>query len=277
MSVIATAMSQKYNKYNKYDEQEHELSLYGIGGYFPVPYVLSGNGKKGGNIGGSAGVEYIFHFNPSIGIIMGVEMADYRSKVSFGSAYDEYNTGTGKNMLKFSYSLRDFEERQNIMQLSIPIMVQYSLPLDSYGSVSLYAAGGLKLGFPLKAKTRITQGTVTTSGYYPYENIEYKNLPKHGFVTDEPLPDVRRDIDVGFSNTILAFDVGARFSLTDKIGLYTGLYLDYRLLGTGNRQYRNLIEYNDPALIYNSVLNTGLMNRENMMSIGLKVKIGLKL
>jgi hypothetical protein len=283
MSVIATATPQKNKKY-KYDKNEHELLLYGVGGSLPVPYTVSDDGKKGGNFGGGAGLEYICHFNSSFGIVTGFEMADYRSKASFGSVADEYDMGTGKNLMRFSYALTDFEERQSLIQFSVPVMVQYSLPLGDYSPVSLYAAGGLKLGFPLKAKTHVTRGTITTSGYYPYENIEYSTLPQHGFFTDASLPavteatltDDNRNVDFGFLTTMLALDVGARFSLTDKIGLYTGLYFDYRINMESNRN-RRIVEYNESAVVYNSILNTGLTSRANMVSIGLKVKIGLKL
>jgi hypothetical protein len=254
------------------------LSIYGIGGYSPVNYTLSDNGSKSGGIGGGAGLGYTFNINPSLGIVTGVEMSMYASEASYGRLQKEYGSGTGENRLQFSYSVNGYKETQSIRLFSIPVMVQYSLPLGS-GSARFFASGGFKLGFPISATADISPGTATTFGYYAYEDITYVNLPQHGFINNVKLPDVSRDIDLGFS-TSLALETGVRFTLTDKIGLYTGLYFDYGLNSIQKIDDRHLLEYdvaNESSFKYNSVLNTALTDKVNLLSIGLKVRVSIKL
>jgi hypothetical protein len=79
----------------------------------------------------------------------------------------------------FNYSLRGYSEKQNAVLLTVPLMVKYSLPLGS-GATTYYASGGLKFGIPVSAKASISPGTVTTSGYYSFEDGTYTDLPQYG-------------------------------------------------------------------------------------------------
>jgi hypothetical protein len=272
--IFTAAKAQNVQK----DERKHELSIYGLGGYSPINFALDSRGSKSGSMGGGAGLGYTFNINSSLGIVTGVEMTMYGAEISFDNVSGEYDEGKDKQQLQFSYSLNGYEEKQSITVFSIPVMAQYSLPLGS-GSTKFYASGGFKLGFPIVAKADIKPGTAKTSGYYAHENITYENLPQHGFVTDLVLQNVKQDLKPGFS-AALALEAGARFSLTDKIDLYTGAYLDYGLNSIQKTNDRHLLEYdsfNETTFKHNSVLDTGLTSKANMLSAGLKLRIGFKL
>jgi hypothetical protein len=279
--MAATAMAQDDPKQDdpKQDIKKHELSIYGLGGYSPIGYTLDKNGSKSGSMGGGAGLGYTFNISPSIGIVTGVEMTTYSAEASFDNIDGEYNDGTGINSLLFSYSLSSYKEIQNVILFSIPVMAQYSLPLGG-GSTKFYASGGFKLGFPINAEADISMpGTITTTGYYDHEKVVYVNIPQHGFVSNAKLPDVKKDIDLGVS-VALALETGACFTLTDKLNLYTGLYFDYGLNNIQKVNDRHLLEYdasNESSFKHNSVLNTALVDKVNLVSVGLKVRIGFKL
>ena len=145
--LMITTAAQAQN-FRKQDVPKHELSIYGLVGYSPLLYTLSQEGAKSGGIGGGAGLGYTFNINPSLGLVVGVEMSTYSSEASYSSIPDTYKTGTGDNELKFSYSLNNYKETQNVTLFSIPIMAQYSLPVNSGGTIRFYASGGFKLGFP---------------------------------------------------------------------------------------------------------------------------------
>ncbi|MDR2026196.1 MAG: hypothetical protein LBQ01_01390, partial [Prevotellaceae bacterium] len=219
-----------------------------------------------------------FAVNPSLGITAGVEMSTYTAEASFGSISKEYEEGTGRDRLKFLYSLKDFRETQNVTVFSVPVTARYSLPLG-HGSTGFYASGGFKFGFPVTAKADISPGTAMTSGYYYHEGVGYVNLPQHGFLNNVKLPDVSADTDLGFS-AALTLETGLRFTLTGKIDLYTGLYFDYGLNSIQRTDSRHLLEYdasNESAFRYSSVLNTALTDKINLLNVGLKVRISLKL
>jgi hypothetical protein len=267
---------------------KHELSIYGLGGFSSLSYTLSDNGSKSGGIGGGAGLGYTFNISPSLGIVMGLEMNTFTSEASFANVSEkstEYRLGTGdNNLFRFSYSLKNYKETQNVTLFSIPVMVQYSLPLGG-GATKFYVSGGFKLGFPISATADLSPGSATTNGYFSDENVKYENLPTHGFASNISLPDSKQDLDLGFS-AALALEAGLRFTLTDKIGLYTGLYFDYGLNSIQKVNDKHSLEYdlnhlseydrvNERPFLYHSVLNTGLVDKVNLLSIGLKVKISL--
>jgi hypothetical protein len=75
----------------------------------------------------------------------------------------------------------------------------------------------------------------------------------------------------------LALEAGLHFSLGETTGLYTGLFLDYGLNNIQKSNDKHIIEYqvsNASQFKYNSVLNSGMVDKVNLMSVGIKVKIG---
>jgi hypothetical protein len=287
MIIMAATAQEVQNDSPKPDVKRHELSVYGLGGYSPLLYTLDGNGSKSGSTGGGAGLGYTFNISPSLGITTGVEMMSYSSKASFDNIDGNYSEGTGTTLFRFTYSLANYSETQNITLLSIPVMAQYSVPLGG-SSVKYYASGGLKFGFPVSAKADIASCKTTAQGlkgYFAYEDIEYTNLPQHGFGSNTELPKVSKDLDLGFS-LALALETGARFTLTDKIALYTGLYFDYGLNNIQKTSDKHIIEYNasDVSNASNtfsfgrhSVLDTAAVDKINLLSVGLKVRISFNL
>jgi hypothetical protein len=266
---------------------KHELSIYGLGGYSPLSYTLPNNGTNSGGTGGGAGLGYTFNISPSLGIVTGVEMSIYASEASFGSVSSNYSVGTGNDLFRFTYSLSNYKETQSVTLFSIPVMAQYSLPVGSGGTMRFYVSGGFKLGFPISAKADISPGSASTDGYFANEDVEYEILPTHGFANNISLPDTKKDIDLGFS-AALALEAGLRFTLTDKIGLYTGLYFDYGLNSIQKVNDKHPLEYdlkhlseynvvNEKPFLYNSVLNSGLVDKVNLLSVGLKVRISFNL
>jgi hypothetical protein len=276
--MTAPITAQNMRRYGNTSESQHELSIYGLGGYSPMVYTLDKDGSASGNMGGGAGLGYTYNISSSFGIVTGVEMTTYGAETSFDYIADEYTEEMVKQPYRFLYSLKNYEEKQRVTVFSIPIMARYSFPLGS-GSTDFYAAGGFKLGFPVSAKADITPGTATTSIHGILEDVPYTNLPNHGLVTDALLPNTEKDLELGFSATF-TLEAGARFSLTDRIDLYTGLYFDYGLNSIQKTNDRHLLEYNqsnETVFIHNSVLNTGLTDKTNLLSVGLKLRVGFKL
>jgi hypothetical protein len=269
---------------NAQEKRQHELSIYGIGGYSPIVYTLDANGGRSGGMGAGAGLGYTFNISSSFGIVTGVEMSTYSSEASFSSVSDNYPREEKELDLdeyRVSYSQNDYNETQNVTMFSVPVMAQYSLPLGS-GLTEFFVSGGFKLGFPMNAKADIQPvGTATTKVYFAYEKVEYggPEVEQHGFVTNKQIPGDNRKIDLGFSAS-LALETGLRFSLTDNIGLYTGVYFDYGLNNIQKVNDKHLLEYyfaDKSTFKHYSVLNTSFTDKVNLMSIGLKIRIGFGL
>jgi hypothetical protein len=277
--VTAAATAQKRES----DEaSKHELSVYGTAGYSPISCTVPVNGKPGAG----AGIGYTHSINPSLGIVFGIELMRYNSEISFGDVSGEYTEGTGYDLFRFTYSLHNYRQTQSITMFSVPVMAQYGLPLGS-GSTLFYVSGGFKFGFPVRAKAKTAPGTVTASGYFAREIVEYDDFPSHGFGKDIPFQSSVGNIgfgythpfDFGFTAATLALETGVRFTLTGKIRLYAGLYFDYGLNNIQEENYKNLLEYNtaESSFVHNSVLNTGMVDKIKLINTGLKIKVGLGL
>jgi hypothetical protein len=246
--------------------QSHEFSIHAGGGMSSLSYKFAA-GKTEGGIGGGAGVGYTCNINDNFGIATGLGFALYGAKITSDAFSDQYDTQD----LRFTYSIAGgYEEKQSATLLTIPVMAQYRAPFGN-GSMSFYAAGGVKLGLPLSAKATITSNTAT-SGYYSYENQTYENLPQHGFVNEMEGDMIKTDIDLGLA-TILSLEAGLHFSLSETTGLYTGLFFDYGLNNIQKSSDKHIIEYQPSQFRYKSVLNTGMVDKINLTSVGIKIKI----
>jgi hypothetical protein len=255
--------------------QSHEFSIYAGGGLSNLSYTLAGGDVSGG-IGGGAGAGYTYNISVHFGITTGVGFALYGGKATSRVLSGQYNTpDDAGDDFRFSYSVAGYEEKQSAAMVTIPLMLQYG---TGGNSMSFVLAGGVKLGLPMSAKTTITPGSITTSGHYAYENRTYTDLPQYGFVTDQSGSVTKSDIELGLT-TILSLEAGLRFSLSDKLGLYTGLFLDYGLNSIQKINDRHVVEYqpsNPSQFKYNSILNTGMVDKINLMSVGIKVKLGIR-
>jgi hypothetical protein len=253
-----------------------QFTIYGLGGLSGLNYKPEG-GTQSSGIGAGAGMDYTFGIGATTsslwGIKTGLEFATYSNKVTFGTLSEKYDHGQGVNQFRFSYTLNDYGEQQNVTMLSIPLAIQY----QTGGSTRFYLSGGVKFSFPASARATITPGTVTTSGDFSHEQVEYRDLEQYGFVNSLKLPETKSDIDLGVSSA-LTLETGLSFALGGKAALYAGVFLDYGLNNLQSVKDKHVINYQDstPSVFeYNSVLNTALIDKINLFSAGLKIKIAL--
>jgi hypothetical protein len=241
-----------------------QFSIYGVAGMQGLKYKTDGGSQSIG-FGYGGGLGYSISMSSSWKICLAAEYAMYNSKASFGTLSDRYNYGTGEGKSRFSYSLKDYEEKQNVAMASIPVTLQY----QTGDSIKFCVSGGLKFGLPLSAKASINPGTVSASGEYEYEGQTYADLPQHGYPDGTKLPSTQCDIDLGYSAAV-----------TLETGLilrrfYAGVYLDYGLTNMQKTKDKHPLEYQEShssTLVHNSILNTALIDKINIINAGLKIK-----
>jgi hypothetical protein len=255
----------------------HEFSVYGTGGLSSLKYKLSGGGTASSGAGGSGGIGYTFNVNDNWGIVTGVEVGIYAGKAAYAvplSGEHEYGTAGTPEHFTFKYSAEGYGERQKATLVSVPLMAQFKTPLGGE-SAHFYLSGGFKFGFPASAKATVIPGTLTTSGRFSYEQIEYRNIEEYGFVSAQPVEQKTADIDLGFS-AALSLETGVRFSLGGSAALYTGAFLNYGLNSIRPADGRRVIDYRNgpPSTFgYNSILNSSLTDKVNIFGAGLKIRL----
>jgi hypothetical protein len=248
-----------------------QFSIYGSAGLSGLKYKVEGS-IQNTEIGYGAGIGYSFKIVSTVRSAwkagLALELATYGNKALFSSLSEKYTQGTDKNKFLFAYSLSDYEEKQFVTMLSIPVTLQYQVG----GIIRFCLSGGIKFGLPISAQATINPGTLEASGEYEYEGQTYTNLPQHGFPNGMKLPEAKHNIDLGFS-TAATVETGL---LVRKF--YIGLYLDYGFNNMQKNTDKHLLEYketNTSMFAHNSILNTNMVNKINLFCAGLKMKIQL--
>jgi len=241
------------------DFTRHEFSVNtggGVSGFQFRPTV----GKDHWKGTTTFGLGYHYFFRPNWGIGTGINFAVYNGKISiknYNQQQAAINTATG-NAFLFLTSLSNYNETQQAMMITIPLMAQYQYLFGE--KTAFYAALGFKTGIPVSAKSQ-SKGAFTTKGYYPNLNVTYEDLPDYGFVTDQPFPD--DNTCIGLKTAFMtSAECGVIWRLVKMTSLYAGIYVDYGLNNMLDRKIvanRNLVVYQfySPAqFAYNTAANS---------------------
>jgi outer membrane biosynthesis protein TonB len=258
----------------------NELSVWGLGGASSFLYSPNAGAATLG-YGGGGGIGVGRFFNPSFGLRFGVELMTYATEFkapSFSTEYVEKDNNDGTDFF-FRTGFYNYREKQKAMMLNLPIMACYERGW-------LYAQLGLKLGLSLSDTYNATADSIVMKAFDTYSEALYSNIPEQGFTT-YPNAAHSGSLKLGL-NIALSAEVGAKWKLSSKLSLYTGIYADYGLLNVVSKGER-LIDYvprDAPAgeHTYSSVLSSALSatvgeqlftNRVGMVSAGIKIALGI--
>ena len=228
----------------------------GVSGFQTQPT----EGKSSQSWTATLGAGFHFFFNPQWGIGTGVNFAAYNGGMTianYTTVQSTTNLVTG-NALEFRVSTPNYREQHQAMMATVPLMLQF----QSKGKTIIYAAVGGKAGFPFLAKSR-SRGRITTTGYYPDLYVTYDDMPEYGFVTNQPFPKDKSDIELNTAFMASA-EIGVKKLLVNKMNLYIGLFFDYGLNDILTKQTAaggsdNIVVYqpNTPAIFaYNTAVNS---------------------
>ena len=141
--------------------------------------------------------------------------------------------------------IEELGEDHAMVSLQIPVMFKYMTPIKPLSPHKYYIAAGAKFGIHVTPDYWVQYGS---PGVYVAHNTQYDHVDpvKNGFGKPSKEYGVRRNheqSDAESWNTgwtpnrnicpvdvLLSLDTGFRWRLTDKIGLYTGLYCDFGMI-----------------------------------------------
>ena len=244
-------MAQEFNRY--------EISV-NLGGGVSGFQTRPTEGKASQSWTTTLGAGYHFFFNPQWGVGTGVNFAVYNGGMSYAD-YDKQqatvNRETGHEF-DFQASVPNYRETHQAMMATVPLMLQY----QSTGKTIIYAALGGKAGIPFLANN-LSKGRITSTGYYPIWEVTYDKLPEYGFVSNQPFPKDKSDIEMKTAFMASA-EIGVKRLLVNKMNLYLGLYFDYglndvlkRQASSGNSTNLVVFQPDTPAsFAYNTALNS---------------------
>jgi len=244
----------------------NEISIYGGGGLSTLIYDIKGSDKSNG-FGGLFGLGYTYFFTPNWGVGSGLEMAFYNAEFNFEKYTQQpyMFTDYEGNEIEFHSTINGYKEKQSVMLLQIPLMLQYQRGENH----QFYAAAGTKIGIPLKGEDKISADFVKNSGYRGFEKYEYTTQKFLGFGT---FTDQKSEKDLPLQTAVLlSAEAGMKWKLSEALRLYTGAYLDYGLNSITKRSHSDrVIEYKSQERTY---AFNDLIDETAPLAVGLKLKL----
>ncbi|MBB3186420.1 outer membrane beta-barrel protein [Microbacter margulisiae] len=234
---------------------------------------LNTGGNRADGPGMGLGIGVAFFKNEHWGLSTGLNFTNYTSFASFANNYTftNYTVDSDGQPCNVNFKLNNTKEVDVAYQMSIPLMVNYRYYLPTGNA--LFAAGGLKVSFPLGSTYRVTSGNVTTTGYYPDLNATISNIPELGFTSN----DIKGlHGTTSFKSTYMAsFEIGYLLRRQKNSFLTFSLYGD---LGLNNLRRT----YTSTPLMYNYYLYGGLpgsdlVNQVKLYSVGIKISWNIHL
>ena len=240
---------------------EFEISgfsgLFGISGSIP-----NGSIKPGVGYQFSVDGKYYFSSNWRIGV--GVGYSSYLSNAKL----DNYSLNSpaiddlGDNF-EFRVTASGINEKLKMSAIEVPVFLEYLRKMSD--KLSLSGNFGLKTSFPVSANFQCTEGTIETRGYYQQYEVEFSNIPNHGF---EKIDNINYKGDL---TTKLAFSLFTGFGVTipaGKMKVNAGVYGSFGLNSV-------LQKKNTPLISYLGSYNTITSLSEKSALVGGGIKIGV--
>lgn len=236
--------------------------------------------NNGGNelkIGSKIGVGYTYFLNQHWGIVTGAELGYFKNHSTLDDrTYSSYQIDSEGEAFDYRVKTKGYKEESHFYSASIPLMLQYR----TLGNTQFYINGGGRVYFPFAQQTKVGIDELKMSGYYADLNVELVDIPSHGFGT---LTNWKSESETKLKTTFsLSAETGVSFKISDKIRLYTGLYIDY---GLSNLQNKNQLQTDVPLVNYNAENNaenqpngiiqtSNAIDRAKLLAYGFQVRIG---
>jgi OmpA-OmpF porin, OOP family len=236
------------------------------------------NGDNKINFGGKVGVGYTYFINKNWGIISGVDLGYFNNKNTLNNTIlSSYQFDSQNDPFEYRIKTNQYSEKNTFYTASIPLLVQFR----TEGDTQFYINAGARVHFPFAQKSKIKINQISTTGYYPDMNVEFENLPQHGFTTYN---NIEESVKNKFKTAIaLNVETGVSFKLSEILRLYTGVYLDYGLNNiqktTNNSNETSLINYDalgSGIVEVNGLLKTtDAVEKTKLIGYGLQIKLGI--
>ena len=254
-------------------EKKHEFAV-SVGGVFSsITYDLEGgNVDQGEGIG--FGLRYSYYLSENWSIGLGAEYQSYKSAAHLNNFSGAYITTDVENeSFEFRYSGSNYNEKQTLRYMNIPLTVQFETSGDD--EVRWYIAGGVKAGIAIDAEYETSITNLSTSGYYPQYNTELFDPKFMGFGQFSEVDAGKQSLDtkMSWSGTL---ETGFKQAVGNRGWAYLGIFVDYGFTKISNDSSKNLIAYPQGVpvnLKYNSVLDTPQAKDTRLIAYGVKFRL----
>lgn len=248
--------------------QKHQIGISFAGGMQTLFYKPSIADHKQG-LGGMITFDYQYFLQKQWSIGTGIGISSYSAKAIIDESIVEthYDDSNVEDFM-FTTTYNDWTEKQNFLQLEIPIAVYFHHKLGN--NWNFQCGFGPRIAFPLTNKYKVSGEYYETSGYYESTGVEYKNMPQHGFCMKDA--NIEGKSDVHIADIQFFTDLGFSYSI-NTIDLYLGAYCSYGLTNQINNSNTSLFTAED----YSGMLTSSEVNKLHNFAVGAKIGITKKI
>ncbi|MDR0367962.1 MAG: PorT family protein [Bacteroidales bacterium] len=247
----------------------------GVGtGMFSFNYNIEG-GKSKPRLGFAGKASYCFYFSPNWGVGGGFDVSMYSTngyldgaKVSFDNKIDDEEDVYRKDIY-----FRDWSEIQTAIYVELPIELHYQYDFGLRKRRMMHLHFGAKVQLPLMGQYNVTRGNLETQGYYPEWNINFFDMPNHGFGTDGSRRTAGKlNLPLNIAATV-GFDF--LFEITKKLDIFAGGSFDYGFISAKSSNNGDLL-YEDESgnLQYRGITASSAIDKMNTLAV--RGEIGIR-
>jgi len=245
------------------------------GGVSDLLYTVQGGAQTFLLPSATANIGFSYFFLPWMGIGTGAYASNYGSVATLNGEY-VWNGVTDSEGETYNHHIKmnDWTERQITYMVEIPLAFQFQHNFN--GRTGIYGAIGAKVGIPVYSDYRVTEGSMTHTGYYPQWDLTLHDT--HDFYTEQ-----NQGQNGTFANPQYSYkaflEFGALFQVGKRTDLFVGIYANYGfnniepvaeadkvVLGFQNADHQFMTAYN-------GLIGTQNVSGFNALSGG--VKLGL--
>ena len=245
--------------------QKHQIGVFVGGGIQTLLYKpLMAEHKQG--FGATMSFDYRYFINKQWSVGTGIGLSSYAAKAEINASvgethYDDINIED----FEYKTAYNDWTEKQNLLQMEIPIAVYYHYTIKNDW---MFLGGlGVKTAFPVFNNYKVTGENYVTTGYYESTGVEYRDMPQHGFYTQEA--DLKGKSDMHIADILLFTDLGVTHTINSSTDFFIGLYCSYGLTSQINDSDDSLFSAED----YTGMLSSSEVNTLHNFAMGLKVGV----
>lgn len=238
--------------------------LFGLGaGLHSLAYGMDhGENYRNSRAGFGWDMGYQHFFSPHWGISAGLASRFYTTKSEFNYQYSAFDTDTDIEDYEHITIFKEFNERQTMMNLGVPVMGVYQRELGRNWRWT--AAAGIKLSGQVYSKSKRISGEIETQGYFDQYHLLLYGMQNHWFMLyDKMQARFKSNIQ---ASAVTETNFNYVLKRNPRLELTFGLYGEYNFNNT--HKVDNLLHFDYSTDTYNGALNTAEVNKVHPFAVG---------
>lgn len=239
------------------------------GGMHSVQFDPGQGGDHRMRAGGTFNIQYRYAGWDRWSVAAGLGFTTYCGKSIYDFLQDTLSYTDPENGETYHYkeTFYNWNEVQRSLDVELPVAAYYRYPInETWGLVGGF---GAKLDVPVSKKfvtKNKADGELTRTGEFESTNVEYSELPQHGFYNSDEYKGKAKMKGAGLS---VFGELGVTRPLKNNASLYMGTYFSHSVINSLKSTEEPL--WNPETDTYCGVVSSKFVDKTHIMAFGVKV------